>query len=86
MFVSRSQSAHSHCTRLTRRFIAARIAQENFKLYTFYVPEWNAVADRLSNMDARIELPSFVKERRDFVTLMQAVSGFTSYPHRSIDS
>lgn len=55
-------------------------------MLTFYVPEWNAVAAQLSNMDARVELPSFVEERRAFVTLMQAVSGFTSYLHRSIDS
>lgn len=54
-------------------------------MLTFYVPEWNAVVDQLSTMDARVELPSFVEERRAFVTLMQAVGGCTSYPHRSID-
>ncbi|KAL1944343.1 hypothetical protein VTO73DRAFT_3528 [Trametes versicolor] len=51
---------------------SARIAQENFNMLTFYVPEWNAVVDQLSTMDARVELPSFVEERRAFVTLMQA--------------
>lgn len=55
-------------------------------MLTFYVPEWNAVVDQLSTMDARVELLSFVEGRRAFVTLMQAVSGFTSYLHRSIDS
>lgn len=78
--------AHCRYIRLTRKLIAATTAQANFDMYTFYVPEWRAVVSRLSNMDIRLELPSFVEERHAFVTSMQAVSDFTSYPHKSIGS